>query len=91
MSLSAEAEAESREDVRAMLSALAELYLPFAVTIMVEPGQHQMRLAEVLPFIGSMTQRDGVATAYVCRDFTCLEPVTTVDGLRKELEGRKTK
>ena len=79
------------EDVRAMLSALAELYLPFAVTIMVEPGQHQMRLAEVLPFVGSMTQRDGVATAYVCRDFTCLEPVTTVDGLRKELEGRKTK
>ena len=78
------------EDVRAMLATLSELYLPFAVTIVVEPGAHQMRLGKVLPFVRSMTMRDGMATAYVCRHFTCREPVTTVEGLRAELRGQQT-
>jgi uncharacterized protein YyaL (SSP411 family) len=28
---------------------------------------------------------DGVTAAYVCRDFTCRQPVTTVDALNQEL------
>ena len=79
------------EDVRVMLAALSELYLPFAVTIVVEPGEHQMRLGKILPFVGSMTMRNGMATAYVCHHFTCREPVTTVEGLRAELRGQQTK
>ena len=62
-----------------MRAALSELYLPFAVTIVVEPGAHQASLAKALPFVEPMTMRDGRATAYVCRNFTCQEPVTTVD------------
>jgi uncharacterized protein YyaL (SSP411 family) len=27
----------------------------------------------------------GVTAAYVCRDFTCRQPVTTVDALEQEL------
>ena len=73
------------EDTRAMRAAVSELYLPFAVTIVVEPGAHQARLAKALPFVEPMTMRDGRATAYVCRNFTCQEPVTTVDGLRAQV------
>ena len=32
--------------------------------------------------------RDGRATAYVCRDFTCREPVTDPEALGRELQGR---
>jgi len=32
-----------------------------------------------------MRSIDGRATAYVCRDFTCRQPVTTVDELEKQL------
>jgi uncharacterized protein YyaL (SSP411 family) len=28
---------------------------------------------------------DGVTAAYVCRDFTCRQPVTTVSALEQEL------
>ena len=73
------------EDTRAMRAVLSELYLPFAVTIVVEPGARQARLAKALPFVEPMTMRDGRATAYVCRNFTCQEPVTTVDGLRAQV------
>ena len=73
------------EDTRAMRAVLAELYLPFSVTIVVEPGARQERLAKALPFVEPMTMRDGRATAYVCRNFTCQEPVTTVDGLRAQV------
>jgi len=35
-----------------------------------------------------MTAVDGKTTAYVCRDFTCRQPVTTADELAKQLETR---
>jgi uncharacterized protein YyaL (SSP411 family) len=38
-------------------------------------------LAAALPWLAPLSMRDGVATAYVCRHFTCEQPVTTADAL----------
>jgi uncharacterized protein len=35
------------------------------------------RLARLLPWTAAMTMREGRATAYVCRNFACDQPVTT--------------
>ena len=43
-------------------------------------------LAGSLPFVAAMKPVDGTTAAYVCRDFTCRQPVTTVDALKQELE-----
>jgi hypothetical protein len=67
---------EGTPDADAMHAALAGQYRPFAVVIPVAPGERQTALARLMPFIGSMTIRDGRATAYVCRDFTCQAPTT---------------
>jgi hypothetical protein len=64
---------------------VAGVYLPFAVVVPVHPGPAQERLASRLPWIAPMTARDGRATAYVCRDFACLEPVTDPAALRRAL------
>ena len=64
--------------------AVAARYLPFAITLVVDAAG-QAALAAALPFIGSMTARQGAATAYVCRDFTCGEPATTIDDLNRQL------
>jgi uncharacterized protein YyaL (SSP411 family) len=59
-------------------------YLPFAIQLRVTP-EGQRALAGSLPFLEAMRPVDGATAAYVCRDFTCRQPVTTVDALKQEL------
>jgi uncharacterized protein YyaL (SSP411 family) len=59
-------------------------HLPFAIQLRVTP-EAQRALAASLPFLASMQPLAGVTAAYVCRDFTCRQPVTTVDALEQEL------
>lgn len=42
-------------------------------------------LSQRLPVLSSMSQQGGVATAYVCQDFTCSLPVTDPQELRRLL------
>jgi uncharacterized protein YyaL (SSP411 family) len=72
-------------DADALRRAVAERYLPFAVVVPVEPGARQQALAALLPFVGAMQARNGRATAYVCRGFTCREPVTEPAALLAQL------
>lgn len=73
-------------DTRALRDAVDRRYRPFTVFVPVVPGQAQARLAKTLPWIGSMTMREGRATAYVCRDFVCDAPVSQPDELVAQLD-----
>lgn len=42
-------------------------------------------LRQRLPALSSMSQQAGVATAFVCQDFTCSLPVTDPQELRRLL------
>jgi uncharacterized protein len=72
------------EPRRALAAAVARRYLPFAIQIPVSAAS-QAALGAALPFVAAMRTIDGRAAAYVCRDFTCRAPVTTVDALEAEL------
>ena len=72
---------------QALEQVVAVQYLPFAVRLVVAPGDAQARLAGRAPFIGAMRQIDGKPTAYVCANFACREPVT--DPERLEAQCRK--
>ena len=63
---------------------LASHYLPFSVHVPIVPGPAQTALAERLDFVRGMTPGPGAA-AYVCRNFTCDQPVTSRDALRRLL------
>jgi len=71
-------------DTRALFDALRVSYRPTAVVVPVF-SQHRDRLERVLPWVESMTARDGRATAYVCRDFACQAPVHTAEALVGQL------
>jgi uncharacterized protein len=73
------------EDTITLLREVAGRYRPFAVVIPVVPGERQAALANVLPWVGAMRLRDDRATAYVCRDFACREPVTEPSALAAQL------
>jgi uncharacterized protein len=74
----------SADAARALTRELAAHYLPFAIVVPVSPGDAQKRIASRLEFIAAMTARDGAA-AYVCRNFTCLEPATRPEALAAQL------
>jgi uncharacterized protein YyaL (SSP411 family) len=68
-----------------LIEELARHYLPFALVVPVRPGAHQELLAKAMPFVGAMRPAGGAATAFVCRDFACREPVTTPEALSAQL------
>ena len=66
---------------------LARHYVPFSVVIPVAPGEGARALSDVIPFVRPMAARTQ-PTAFVCRDFTCREPVTTAADLAAQVETR---
>jgi uncharacterized protein YyaL (SSP411 family) len=70
--------------VRELEAAIAARYLPFAVHVPVDPDRNQESLQRLLPFVDGMKPHGGGAV-YVCRDFTCHQPVGTVEALHSEL------
>jgi uncharacterized protein YyaL (SSP411 family) len=73
------------DETRDLKKEIARHYLPFAVIVPVHPGQQQQALASALPFIGAMRPLGGAATAFVCRDFACREPVADAGALADQL------
>ncbi|MDE2724204.1 MAG: hypothetical protein OXI59_12585 [Gemmatimonadota bacterium] len=43
-------------------------------------------MSEAIPLLKNRGMIDGRATAYVCRNFVCSEPVTDVEALEKLLD-----
>jgi len=73
-----------RDDTRALQRVVADTYLPASLVLPVDPGAGDGpgSLAAALPWLTPLISRDrqpggGTATAYVCRAFTCEQPVTT--------------
>ena len=69
---------------RPLMAEVARHYLPFSIVIPVSPTETRDDLSTLLPFTAAMTSGKGAA-AYVCRDFTCRQPVETAGELAKEL------
>jgi len=72
-------------DTQELQRVVADHYLPFSVVVPVAPGAGQARLAHLLPFLETLTARDGRATAYVCEGFSCQAPTSDPDVLARTL------
>ena len=78
--------AKDDPSVQAMLALLAGRYAPNDVVLLRPPGAAEA-LAAVAPFTEPLVQVGGAATAYVCTNFACAAPVTTLEGLAGLLDG----
>lgn len=70
---------------RALLRVVYENFLPYKSVLVTAAGAAQAAWAERLPFIGAMQMQNGEATAYVCHNFACQQPVTGATELRTQL------
>jgi uncharacterized protein YyaL (SSP411 family) len=73
--------AEGGDDTTALWHAVHEKYRPFAAMLRLASGARR-RLEPHMPWVASMSTVDGVAAAYVCRNFACEAPTTDPDTLR---------
>jgi uncharacterized protein len=73
-------------DVRALLDVVNERYRPNTLLAMRRPQQSATD-DETVPLLAGRSTIDGQAAAYVCRRFTCQQPVTSPEALRRELDG----
>jgi hypothetical protein len=73
-------------DTRALLDEVRRKYMPTAILVVVEPTRRES-LERRMPWVAAMQERDGRATAYVCRDFACQTPTGEPVELGKQLSG----
>jgi uncharacterized protein YyaL (SSP411 family) len=69
-----------------MLRALDERYLPRIAVAVAAPGDQAA--VEAVPLLQDRPQREGKATAYVCRSFVCRAPTTEVAAMLEEVAAR---
>jgi hypothetical protein len=76
-------------NARRMLSAIHGAYRPNKVLAMVTGGSVPPDLAERIPLLKGKRPKDGKSTAYVCENYTCKKPVTSVGELLELLKAGK--
>ena len=74
------------EETKALLAAINSRFLPHKVVALYDPVSGDTRPTERIPLLANRPQIDGKATVYVCQDFVCQRPVTTVEELVRLLE-----
>ncbi|MEN8140687.1 MAG: thioredoxin domain-containing protein [Thermodesulfobacteriota bacterium] len=73
-------------DTRELIRTCHRFYLPNTVLLLADNGPGQRYLAQGLPHLAQMTTTTGGrATAYLCDNFSCDEPVTSPDELAQLL------
>lgn len=69
-----------------MLRKVKELFLPRHVLLC---ANGDGRLRKLCPYLDDKKAVQGKSTAYVCRDYSCQAPVSSVEELLKQLTGEK--
>jgi hypothetical protein len=75
----------AREDTQALLGALRRSYAPETAGLFVPQGPGSEGIGALAPFASSMKPMEGKAAAYVCEGFTCRQPTTDPQELRRRL------
>jgi uncharacterized protein YyaL (SSP411 family) len=77
---------DPRDDtVMAMVNVIRAKYNPFSVSVLYSVDKENEELERMIPGIVERKMHEGRPAAYVCRNFTCNAPVTTVDELKEQL------
>ena len=75
------------QDTRLMLKAVYQRFMPNKVLVF-HPAdtQEAQKIQKLIPFLENQIPLENKATAYVCENYVCKLPVTSVEKLTVELE-----
>jgi len=78
---------EEDRELQSMKNVLFTVYDPFMVYAVCSDQDEKEKLEVLIPRLGERKMVNGKATAYVCANFACREPVTTAHELKQQLVG----
>lgn len=73
------------ETMQEMLSVFRKKFLPNKVMLMRPDGEEGKRLVSLFPFVERMHSVDHQPTVYLCEQYSCRRPITTVSELKTVL------
>ncbi len=76
-------------DTKKMLDEITKRYLPHSVIIFKDTGTDTKDIEKLMSFLKQQEAVDNKTTAYVCENFICNQPVTSVDELINLLDAKK--
>ena len=76
---------EGRTDTKQMIKLVRSKFLPNAILLLHKQGKAGSAIEQVAPFVKNQTMIGGKATAYVCENYVCNQPVTEIDELDEVL------
>jgi uncharacterized protein YyaL (SSP411 family) len=76
-------------ETKEMLKFLKGTFLPDSV-ILLNDAEQKIKLEKLSPFVTAQVAIDGKATAYVCENFTCKEPVHATNELKEMIKPNST-
>ncbi len=74
-----------REDTKEMLKLIHSKFLPNAVVLFHQTGKAGEAIEKIVPFLEVQVAIGGKATAYVCENYVCKQPVNEIGALQKLL------
>ncbi len=80
----------NQDDTKNMLKMIHGRFSPNTVILFHETGQAGKVIEQIVPFITDYVAIDGKATAYVCKNYVCSQPVSDINTLGKMLSNTKT-
>lgn len=76
---------ENNHERAALLRQIWKRYIPNKVVVVSEPNKTSAAAVSLVPLLQERQMINGQATVYVCENFACQQPVTTVEDLEKQL------
>ena len=67
-----------------LLNIINQGFRPFTVSLYNNPDSESLN--NLIPFVSNYSTIDGKAAAYICKNFTCNQPVTDVVNLKEMLQ-----
>ncbi len=75
----------AKEDTNNIIRLAQNKYLPFTVVLYKDTKEQNKELLEIAPFIAEQKMIKNKATAYICENFSCREPLNDINEIKKIL------
>ena len=75
-------------DTHTLLRLVHERFIPNKILLLADGGRGQKQLVEWLPFIQSVSHKQGRPTAYICENYVCKLPTNDPQTVARLLEGK---